>query len=134
MSWKRLHEFCGLRPDAGGRSILQGFARGRGRQLHVPLHARACGLRPWTKTRPEGACTCAMLGMATEAHVDKVTAFARWLLQAAALCTVRAQCSRAVPAELKTNNGVSREKAYIHECARRKAKNNRGSEVQQQNE
>ena len=55
-----------------------------------------------------------MLGMAAEAHVDKVTAFARWLLQAAALCTVRAQCSRAVPAEFKTNNRVSREKTFTN--------------------
>ena len=77
MSWKRLHEFCGLRPDAGGRSILEGFARGRGRHLGVPLHACACGLRPWTKTRPEDACICAMSGMAAEADVVKVTALAR---------------------------------------------------------
>ena len=121
MSWKRLHEFCGLRPDAGGRRILQGFARGRGRHLHVPLHVRACGLRPWTKSRPEGACTCAMLGMAAEADVVKVTALARWLLQAAALCTVRAQCSRAVPGELETNNRVSREK-HIFTNAREETK------------
>ena len=107
MSWKRLHVFCGLRPDAGGPSILQGFARGRGRQLHVPLHARACGLRPGTKTRPEGACTCAMLSMAAETDVVKVTALARWVLQATARCTVRTQNSKAVPAELKRNNRVS---------------------------
>ena len=62
-----------------------------------------------------------MLGMAAEAHVDKVTACARWLLQAAALCTVGAQCSRAVPAEFKTNNRVSREK-NIHDYAGRKAR------------
>ena len=89
ISSKELHEVCGLRPDAGAGGILEGFAHGRGRHLHVPLHARACGLRPWTKSRPEGACTCAMLGMAAEAHVDKVTTLARWLVQAAARCTER---------------------------------------------
>ena len=51
-----------------------------------------------------------MLGMAAEADVVKVTALARWLLQAAARCTVRAQNSRAMPAELKRNNCVSSEK------------------------
>ena len=84
MSWKRLHEFCGLRPDAGGRGILEGFARGRGRHLHVPLHARACGLGPWSKSPLGGACTCAKLLMAAEAVVDKVITLAQWLLQAAA--------------------------------------------------
>ena len=118
MSWTRLHEFCGLRPDAGGRKMLQGFAPGRGRQLHVPLHPRACGLRPWTMSSPEGACTCAMLGMSGEAHVDKVIALARWLLHAAARCTVKAQCWRVVPAELKTKSRVARGKTYIHECVR----------------
>ena len=63
-----------------------------------------------------------MLGMAAEAHVDKVTTLARWLLEAAARSTVRAQCSRAVPAELKTNKRVSREETYMHECARGKTK------------
>ena len=111
MSWKRLREVCGLRPDAGGRKMLQGFARGRGRQLHVPLHARACGLHPWTKSRPEGACTCAVLGMAAEAHVDKVIALARWLLHAATRCTVKALCGWVVPAELKTKNRIARGKS-----------------------
>ena len=84
MTSKQLHEVCGLRPDAGAGGILEGFAHGRGRLLHVPLHARACGLGPWTKSPLGGASTCAKLVMAAEAVVDKVITLAQWLLQGAA--------------------------------------------------
>ena len=84
MSSKQPREVCGLRPDVGAGGILEGSAHGRSRHLHVPLHARACGLRPWTKSPLARASTCAKLGMAAEAHVDKVATLARWLLQPAA--------------------------------------------------
>ena len=79
-----MRDVCGLRPDAGAGGIFEGFAHGRGRLLHVPLHARACGLGPWTKSPLGGASTCAKLVMAAEAVVDKVITLAQWLLQAAA--------------------------------------------------
>ena len=45
--------------------------------------------------------------MAAEIDVVKVIALARWLLQAAARCTVRAQNAKAMSAQLKRNNRVS---------------------------
>ena len=84
MSSNQEREVCGLRPDVGAGGILEGSAHGRSCHLHVPLHARACGLRPWTKSPLARASTCAKLGMAAEAHVDNVATLARWLLQPAA--------------------------------------------------
>ena len=84
MSSKQLHEVCGLRPDAGAGGILEGFAHGRGRLFHVPRHARACGLAPWSKSRLGGASTWAKLVMAAKAVVDKAITLAQWFLQAAA--------------------------------------------------
>ena len=77
ISSKQLYKVCGLRPDAGPGGILDGSAHGRRRVLHVPLHARACGLRLGRKSPLAGAFTCANLGMAAEAHVDQVTTLTR---------------------------------------------------------
>ena len=84
MPLKQLHEVCGLRPEAGAAGIFEGFAHGRSRLYHGALHARACGLGPWSSSPFGGASRCAKLVMVAEAVVDKVITLAQWLLEAAA--------------------------------------------------
>ena len=84
MSSTQLHEVCGLRPDAGAGGIFEGFAHDRGHFFHVPLHARACGLRSGSKSALGSTSTCAKLVMAAEAIVDKVMTLAKWALETAA--------------------------------------------------
>ena len=48
------------------------------------MRVLASSVRPWTKSPLARAFRGAELGMAAEAHVDKVATLARWLLQPAA--------------------------------------------------